>query len=257
MLRAARALLLLLCCFFLLQACDLLLTWRLLTSGRPDVREANPVALALLERFGWLGPVLLKGGTSAVLVLALVLLGRRRPVLARRLLGGLCAVLGGVVIYSGWLLLRPDPQVLELNRLAQRYDELSRRLDSVARFDRKRGAICTDLLQGRIELVAAVERMRLCLLDEAPRLNPPLRASLPEADRDEDVAAFLFYHYSRLVGAGLAEAGQLDRLGRTMQRAYPAVPRLDYRRFSHRGPLSWKGAYQPAKSGAVIATDPS
>ena len=51
-------------CFVLLQGADLYLTRQLLP--RPDVHEANPLALAVLDRHGWPGVAVFKVACTAV-----------------------------------------------------------------------------------------------------------------------------------------------------------------------------------------------
>ena len=98
-----------------LQSADVVLTWLLLTT-RPDVGEANPLALAVLERHGWSGAVALKLASTAVAVGSVLLVSCKRPVLGRGLLVALCAVMGTVVGYSGTLL--ASPPCAEHDRMA-------------------------------------------------------------------------------------------------------------------------------------------
>ncbi len=255
MTRAGRPLLLPLLGLLLLQGCDLLLTWRLLSGGWPDVYEANPLAAALLARFGWAGLALLKSGCSALIVLAVLAVARRRPVVARRLLGGLCLLLLGVVGYSGWLLLRPDPHAQEMSQLRGQAAELDHHLASLRRLDRERQLICLDILQGRSDLPAGVRRMSAYLAEKGPDLASSVQACLPEADRLEDVAAFLYFHASRLIVMRQATDVQLGRLDQQMRRVYPDVPRIDTRTYSGRT-ISWKETYRLTQSALAAGDGP-
>ena len=224
----------------LLQGCDLLLTWRLLSGAHPDVHEANPLAATLLQHFGWTGVALLKLATSTLLLLVIFALGRRRPVVATRLLGGLCLVMAGVILYSGWLLLRPvDPLVRQMPGMAEQDARLTHYIDGVGRFARKRRVICIELLGGRIDLSAGVRRMKDCLAEEQPHLASSMLAYLPVADRPEEVAAFLYFHASRLVKEGEASQGALTALEQQMSRSYPTAARLDDRGEVRTGLFPW------------------
>jgi hypothetical protein len=238
--------LVLLAALLVLQACDFLLTWQLLGGSRPEVYEANPLASATLERFGWGGLALFKSAVSVLVVLAALLVLRRRPALAGRLLGGLCLLMAGVVGYSGWLMLRPtDPLVQQMPRLVERNAELSQRLSDLGRFERRRRAICADVLHERIDLAAAVRRMRDCLDEEEPKLSTCVRINLPARDRADEVAGFLYYHASRLVDLGLAKPGQLKHLGQRLGQCYPTVTLLECWRKNNHDPFPWGQARRP------------
>jgi hypothetical protein len=218
----------------------LLLTWRLLSGARPDVYEANPLAAALLEQFGWGGVALLKCGTSALIVLAILLVARRRPRVARRLAAGLCLLLASVVGYSGWLLSRPiDPLVQQLPHMAEEEARLTRMIAGVARFGNRRQAVCTAVLKGQIDLPTGVRRMRVILDEEKPNLSDHVRSYLPASDRPEEVASFLYYHASRLADAGVVEASLVEGLERQMSHDFPTAPRMNYRQAALCVPFPW------------------
>jgi hypothetical protein len=235
-----RVSLLLIAILLVLQACDLFFTWRLLSGAHPDIYEANPLAAALLARFGWGSLALLKAGTTALILLAVLALWRRRPMVAERVLGGVCLVLVGVVGYSGWLLARPkDPLVQEIPQINARNAQLDRMIDNVARFAHKRQVICLDTLHGRTDLAVGVRRLRVCLVEEKPNLTSGMRWHLPALDRTDELAAFLYYHASRLVSDGLATEDHLGALERQMSRLYPRAPLWDYRYVSSQDPFPW------------------
>jgi hypothetical protein len=237
---AGRGSLILICSLLLLQGCDFLLTWRLLSGACPDIYEANPLAAALLDRFGWASLAWLKTGTSCLVVGAVLLVARRRPVLAGRLMGGMCVVMAGVVGYSSWLLLRPaDPLVQDISTMNQEKVVLDSQLLGVGRFARKRKLICSDVLTGRIALAAGMKKLHACLLEEIPRLNPTVRAFLPATDRPTEVAAFLYFHASRLVDEGAAHPGQLAILRRQVSKRYPAATLVNAWQVATTDQLPW------------------
>src|SRR5262249_4585450 len=97
-----------------LQTADLICTYLLLEGGRRgDVYEANPLARSILHAGGWPGVARFKFSPTGVAVLASLLVARRRPATAARLLGLLCAVLLGVNVYSGTLLASPGAEAQE------------------------------------------------------------------------------------------------------------------------------------------------
>jgi hypothetical protein len=97
-----------------LQAADLICTYLLLEGGRRgDVYEVNPLARSILHTGGWPSVALFKFSLTGVAVLASLLVARRRPATAARLLGLLCAVMLGVNVYSGTLLASPGAEAEE------------------------------------------------------------------------------------------------------------------------------------------------
>lgn len=245
--QAGRVPLFLLGILLALQGADLVLTWNLLTGARPDVYEANPIALAMLQRFGWVGVALFKGFTSGLAVAAVLVLVRYRPAAGRRVLGGLCLVLLGVVGYSGWLLARPvDPQFQEISELDDDSSSLTQKLDDLRVFAVARTAICADLLAGRVDVPTAVRRMSACLIEHERRLAPRLRITLPSPDAAENVAAYLHFHTCQLVRlAGSRAPVQTDELWAQISRSYPAAARLE-------GNLDRFGSLPPWSRGEMV-----
>jgi len=199
----------------LLQGADVVLTWRLLTA-RPDVGEANPLALAVLERHGWSGAVVLKAASTAVALGCVLLVSRLRPAFSRPLLTGLCAIVLAVVGYSAVLLVRPEQAdegpLADSLREAARVDEQRARMDELMR---AREALCVELLAGRLSLPEAVERMSAHLRAGRERLLPTLRAGWPAAGCPGLVAAYLVLHCTR------APHGPPPRLRDELDRHYP------------------------------------
>ncbi len=226
-----RSLLVLLACFISLQAADFCLTWALLAGGvRGDVYEANPLANRILGRFGWVGLAGFKSACSLVALSAILIVWRARAVAGARLLALLCLVMGGVVGYSGALLAAPEPHDdPALSALTSESRSLSDSLVAVASLHNERSALCRDLLDERIALPAAVERMRACLARHAPALRSRNRGDLPDHDDDGAVAGYLFHHATRLYLRDPGAAPRLARLADRTSERYPAAPLLDAR----------------------------
>jgi hypothetical protein len=92
-----------LCCFVLLSVADLLLTCWLLSQDGSTVYEGNPLAEWWFRRHGWLGLVGFKTAAMLSVVGLTVAISLSRPRAAGGVLLFACAVLAGVVLYSGWL----------------------------------------------------------------------------------------------------------------------------------------------------------
>src|SRR5262245_42074091 len=187
-------------CLILLQAADFCLTWRLLASGvRGDVYEANPLANHVLSRFGWLGLAGFKSACSMVALSAVLLVCRHRAAAGARLLVLLCMVMAGVVGYSGALLSAPtDSNDEHLSSLRLEYHQIGSSIAAIREFAAHRSAICRDVLDERIDLPIAVERMRACIARFAPAVRNSNRDAYPDLGDDNGVAAYLFHHASRL-----------------------------------------------------------
>ena len=89
--------------YALLSATDWVMTFALLRA-HPGAVEANPLAAACLERYGWDGLALYKTAGVLVFVGAVALLVRRRPAVAAVVTAGACAVLLAVTTYTHGLL---------------------------------------------------------------------------------------------------------------------------------------------------------
>jgi hypothetical protein len=98
--------------YALLSATDWLFTFALLRA-HPGAIEANPLAAACLDRYGWTGLALFKTGGVLVFVGAVFLLARRRPVVAATLTAGGCAVLLAVTVYTHGLLCEAHRDAVE------------------------------------------------------------------------------------------------------------------------------------------------
>jgi Domain of unknown function (DUF5658) len=90
--------------FILLNVLDAAVTISLLFVG--DHTEANPIARFFLDHWGWEGLAYYKLAMVTFVVLVAQLIARRNVRTARRLLYGLTALVGLVVVYSLYLLSR-------------------------------------------------------------------------------------------------------------------------------------------------------
>jgi hypothetical protein len=89
--------------YALLSATDWMMTYALLRI-HPGAVEANPMAAACLEQYGWNGLALYKAGGVLVFVGAVFLLARRRPAVAVGVVAVGCAVLLSVTVYTHGLI---------------------------------------------------------------------------------------------------------------------------------------------------------
>jgi hypothetical protein len=85
--------------YALLSATDWLMTYALLRA-QPNAIEANPLAAACLDLYGWNGLALYKFGGVVVVVGAVFLLAQRRPKVAAAVTAMGCAVLLSVTVYT-------------------------------------------------------------------------------------------------------------------------------------------------------------
>jgi hypothetical protein len=138
---------------------DLFLTWRLMEAPHGAVYEANPLAAAVLVRFGWLGLGLFKLACVGVALGSIFLLSRWRPALGSRLLAFTCPGLLILVSYSLFLLATGAPgnkalPVLDTEvRRAERLEGEFQKTQVCARVINRLGH---DLAHGRRELAGAL-----------------------------------------------------------------------------------------------------
>jgi hypothetical protein len=93
-------------CFVVLSAVDLLLTWVLLQNTGGMVYESNPIANALLSRYGWAGMIMFKLTDVLLVAWIVTLLSIFQPRAARRVLSIACGIVGMVALYSSYLILQ-------------------------------------------------------------------------------------------------------------------------------------------------------
>jgi hypothetical protein len=225
----------------LLQGADVVLTWRLLTT-RPDVGEANPLALAVLQRHGWAGAVALKLACTAVAVGSALLVSGKRPALGRGLLVALCAVMATVVGYSGALLAGPPSADHALLKNSERVSaELDLQWQHMRALQGRRDAVCAELMAGRVTLPQAVGQMTEALEERRERIQGKGQASWPRPDRPGEVARFLV-SFCAEVGRPADRESALRDLRGQVARHYPA-PR------GSGGPLpGWRALLAPTRA---------
>jgi Domain of unknown function (DUF5658) len=86
--------------FAFLSVLDFGFTYRLLHASGGSIYEANPLANAWLQRFGWPGLALYKLLAVAAVAAAVLIIALRRPRLGSRLLNFACLTVSVVVVYS-------------------------------------------------------------------------------------------------------------------------------------------------------------
>lgn len=219
--------------FVLLQAADVLLTWLLLT-GRPDIVEANPVALRLLQSHGWAGAIALKAATTTVAVACVVVVSRRRPAAGRALVVGLSAVMLAVVGYSAVLLARPVAADLDPDEVRQAMSLDGQREARLALI-RSRNEATSGLLDGRLGLVEAVEGLSDHLRQHWPALAPRSQSVWPSPDHPEQVARYLVAHCAFAAQANDRPAA-LRQVRDQLRRHFPQTGAGEV------GLLSWRAA---------------
>ncbi len=228
-----RSLFVLIGCLVLLQAADFCLTWALLASGiRGDVYEANPLANYILTRYGWAGLASFKSVCSMVALGAILLISRHRAVAGSRLLVVLCLVMGGVVGYSGALLSAPTDKGDEhLVALRRESHQISYSLVALSRLDVYRSAICRDLLDARIDLPTAIERMRNCITHFAPVVHPSSRIDFPNVENPSSLAGYIYFHFhaTRLLNKHPDLEPKLGLLARETKERFPKITLVDVR----------------------------
>lgn len=94
--------------FVLLSLADFALTLALLLN-KPGAYEANPVAAAWLDKYGWRGLAGFKTLSVLVVAVALGMVSWRRPRLGAVCVVIACLALLAVAVYSRYLMTLPDP----------------------------------------------------------------------------------------------------------------------------------------------------
>ncbi|HEV8060668.1 MAG TPA: DUF5658 family protein [Gemmataceae bacterium] len=90
--------------FSILSACDVLFTWLLMQWPNGKFQEANPIADAWLNRYGWSGLLAYKALAAGTVLGASLYIGHSQPRKADRLLTTGCLLVGGVLLYSYYLI---------------------------------------------------------------------------------------------------------------------------------------------------------
>ncbi|MBP3955882.1 hypothetical protein J8F10_11355 [Gemmata sp. G18] len=109
--------------FVLLSAADWVFTFTLLRT-HPSAIESNPLAAACLEQYGWNGLAVYKAFGVLALILSVVLILRRRPVVAAGVVTFGCAALLSVTTYSHQMLCDLNREARELKQTEWPQNEL-------------------------------------------------------------------------------------------------------------------------------------
>ncbi len=180
--------------FVALSAVDFLLTWYLLEHRGGSFYESNPVARWFLVRFGWVGLAGFK--TAVVLVVGgtVLLLNRRRPRTANRLLRFACLATGLVVLYSFFLLNRASAgsRIHDDASIQTTSQQLDVKLRHSHQYQLLHAQLSDDLVAGRCTLEEAVDRLAATPHVQDQDWLRGLRARYPNcSDRDCLTASLL------------------------------------------------------------------
>jgi hypothetical protein len=189
---------------------DLYLTWYLLATPGEVFYEANPVALFMLESYGWWGMVVYKVGCVALVLGACLLVARWRPRTARRVLAVGCPALIGVVGYSLGLVVVSHTNAETRAVIAAA--ELRQRIDAGFHdqmlYQAAADHLAEELAAGRVGLAEAVSLLHEQL--ESGRHDPlPLLRDL--FGRHLSNSALLAAHLVRKTGFASEEEGADER----------------------------------------------
>lgn len=209
------------CAFALLSTADFALTWHLLGRGEAACYEANPVANWWLLRFGWAGLAAFKAATVLVAGLLTIMVARRRPVAAQRLLIFGCAVVGAVVMYSGALAsssrLNGRTDSAELTSSGEKDQQLDNDLARNRHFREVLNHVGAEVLAGRMTLSEASDHLEKTSLAKNRHWNEALELSYPGALRRGQLAAFIVQHTLRVPLLFPTAPLELDRLKRELR----------------------------------------
>jgi hypothetical protein len=173
---------------------DLALTWHLLHRPGAGAYESNPVAAWWLARFGWAGLAGFKLSLVLLVAALSLVVSRRRPRAAGRVLAFGCSALLAVVLYSGLLVRGVEA---EAGRAAafgggraeeapglvyENADVTDRAVQG--RLDVKRRLVA-DVADGRLALLEAAARFRDLDRDWAAPQRDLFRAAWPGRSDDE------------------------------------------------------------------------
>jgi hypothetical protein len=180
-----------LCLFVVLSLADLALTWVLLERSEGRACESNPVAAWWLARFGWAG---LAGFKVAIVLLVAglaLLLARRLPDAAGRVLAFGCAALLAVVLYSGFLVQGVRAEVAERTEAEAVGQDLDREFAQRDAALALLGRLGHDLAARRTTLAEAVATLASCEHFQGPGWLRSMETVHPGKDTSEILAARL------------------------------------------------------------------
>jgi hypothetical protein len=154
--------------FVVLSLADLALTRFLLERQGGGAYEWNPVASWWLAQFGWTGLVEFKLGIVLLVAALTLIVSRRRPRAAGRILDFGCAALLAVIVYSGLLVPGVYAEADHTERLKAERQLLERQLVRSNTFMNLTSGLVNDLLSWRRSLGEAVE-----ILSSAEKARDP------------------------------------------------------------------------------------
>jgi hypothetical protein len=143
----------------MLSLADLILTWFLLERGGGSAYERNPIAAWWLAEFGWVGLAGFKLMTLLVFAAVVLVLARRRPRVAAKVLAFGCYALLAVVLYSAVLLPRAHAEGSYVRAQLQKDAQLEKQLVSLRAYEDLLDQLADKLAAHRITLPEAIESL--------------------------------------------------------------------------------------------------
>jgi hypothetical protein len=195
--------------FVCLSLADLGLTWHLLSHGDGQVYEGNPLARWWLAQYGWQGLTLFKVALAVLVVGLTLVIARRRPRAAGRVLVLSCGILLAVVLYSGLLAVAVvgrsvapglcDPEVAAVS---DRSRDLDRQRERVGAYQQLLERLSADLIARRRTLPEAVGLLAASEQGRSPDWLRYLGRAYPGRSEQARLAANLVYRALFLLHEG-------------------------------------------------------
>jgi hypothetical protein len=149
--------------YLLASVADFAITCHLVVRTDGAIHESNPLASAWLSCFGWVGLAVFKGLATLQVMLAAILISRRRPRLGGGILSGGCAVTAAVVLYGCYLAIHDGTVSVHCLEEIRRANHASRLLDWQRERERKYQTqlveLCNDVIVGRWSLAEAANQL--------------------------------------------------------------------------------------------------
>jgi hypothetical protein len=210
--------------FAALSAADLALTLFLIGRTQGVVYESNPLAGWWLDRHGWLGLAAFKVGLVGLVGVVTVLLARRRPRAAGRLLGFGCGAVAVVVLYSCSLarayVTGANDEAFEIQRLVASSEHLSSELEKGDRYRDVLQELSREAGAGTLDLAAGVARLRQTEKAHDPAWLDQLRVTDDLTDDECLAANIISFTVSSLRAQPDAARAAEDRLAAQFQDRY-------------------------------------
>jgi hypothetical protein len=206
--------------FLVLSVGDFLLTWKLIAAEDSEIAEINPIALTLLQRFGWGGLAVYKVALVAGIVGVIVTIHSRRPHAGEAVMTFGCGAQATIVITS-LLLLRNMPASLSVEPDPDRWARYPKDLPWLPN-----GAMAilpNKAVQDELRLDdAMVERIAIC---HQERIE--LRQKLHDDNVSENIVRLTEQVAHERTLAAMMTAGQTKRLYELTLQARGALALLD------------------------------